>query len=55
MFFYLAEDSGSNCKVILWVAYEVGAMGSEMVELNAKTPADSSYHIKLCNNASVGF
>ncbi|MCU7493581.1 MAG: hypothetical protein HF308_18050 [Ignavibacteria bacterium] len=36
MFFYLTEEPDSSYNVTLWIAYEGGRMGDEMVEFNTK-------------------
>ncbi|MGE5430770.1 MAG: hypothetical protein ACM3QX_06835 [Syntrophomonadaceae bacterium] len=47
MFFYLTEEQDSSYNVTLWVAYEGGRMGDEMVEFNTKdTPAPYALELR---------
>lgn len=47
MFFYLTEEPDSSYNVTLWVAYEGGRMGDEMVEFNTRdTPEPYSLELR---------
>lgn len=53
-FFYLTEEPDTSYNVTLWIAYEGGRMGDDMVEFNTKDP-DNPYYIGLWNGARVAF
>lgn len=47
MFFYLTEEPDSSYNVTLWVAYEGGRMGDEMVVFNTKdTPEQYALELR---------
>lgn len=48
MFFYLTEEPDSSYNVTLWIAYEGGRMGDEMLEFNTKDIPEH-YGLKLWN------
>lgn len=54
MFFYLTEEADSSYNVTLWVAYEGGRMGDEMVQLNTKDTPEP-YALELRNNTCLEF
>ncbi|HEX2869450.1 MAG TPA: hypothetical protein VHO03_20570 [Ignavibacteriales bacterium] len=54
MFFYLTEEPDTSYNVTLWIAYEGGRMGDDMIEFNTKDPANP-YYVSLWNGARVAF